>query len=76
MPEDVDHHLARVVVDLVRLSRLLPPEEFADMLGAVSVEVETGLERLVEHSLRQRRDGNVVAFPTPLGSSLGTLNPW
>lgn len=62
MPEDADHRLAQVIVDLVRLGRLLPPEDFADLLGAVSVEVETGVELVTERNLR-RREGNVVGFP-------------
>ncbi|SFM31168.1 hypothetical protein [Methylobacterium pseudosasicola] len=62
MPEDADHRLAQIIVDLVRLGRLLPPDDFADLVGAVSVEVETGLELVAERALR-RWDGNVVTFP-------------
>lgn len=63
MPEDVDHRLAQVVVDLVRLSHMLPPEDFADMLGAVSVEVETGLELVLERRYTRTIQDNVVVFP-------------
>lgn len=63
MREDADHRVAALVVDLMRLRQLLPPEDFADLLGAVSVEVETGMELVVERSLRRRPDRNVIAFP-------------
>lgn len=62
MREDADHRVALILVDLMRLRHLLPPEDFADLLGAVSVEVETGLEMVAERALR-RHDGNVVGFP-------------
>ncbi|MCJ2026451.1 hypothetical protein [Methylobacterium sp. J-067] len=62
MREDADHRLAMILADLMRLSRQLPPEDFADLLGAVSVEVETGMELVTERNLR-RREGNVIGFP-------------
>lgn len=75
MREDADHRMAMILAHLMRLSRQLPPEDFADLLGAVSVEVETGLELIAERALR-RRDGNVVLFPerTTLNSDRAT--PW
>lgn len=62
MREDADHRVALILVDLMRLRHMLPPEDFADLLGAVSVEVETGMEMVAERALR-RHGGNVVGFP-------------
>ncbi|WP_437871007.1 hypothetical protein ACSD7O_17410 [Methylorubrum extorquens] len=63
MPEDVDTRIAQVVMGLIRLSRLLPPDDMDSLLGAVAVEVETGMELAEERRLTRRGDGNVVAFP-------------
>ena len=63
MHEDVDSRIAEVIVGLVRLSRLLPPEELDNLLGAVAVEVETGMELVEERRLARRTDANVVPFP-------------
>lgn len=63
MREDSDDRLATLLVDLVRLRQLLPPEDFADLLGAVSLEVETGMEMVIENQYRSMRHGNVIAFP-------------
>ncbi|TGE02650.1 hypothetical protein [Methylobacterium nonmethylotrophicum] len=65
MRDDVDARIAEVVMNLVRLSRLLPPDDMSDLLGAVSVEVETGLELVEERRLARRADANVVTFPGP-----------
>lgn len=65
MPEDVDARIAAIIMGLVRLSRLLPPEDVDSLLGAVSVEVETGMEVVEERRLARRPDANVVAFPGP-----------
>ncbi len=65
MRDDVDARIAEVVMNLVRLSRLLPPDDMRDLLGAVSVEVETGLELVEERRLARREDANVVTFPGP-----------
>jgi len=63
MPEDFDARIAEVVMGLVRLSRLLPPEDMDSLLGSVAVEIETGLELVEERRLTRRAYGNVVAFP-------------
>lgn len=65
MPEDVDARIAAIIMGLVRLSRLLPPEDVDSLLGAVSVEVETGMEVVEERRLARRPDANVVTFPGP-----------
>jgi hypothetical protein len=62
MREDADHRVALILVDLMRLRHLLPPEDFANLLGVVSVEVETGLELVFERSMTRRTNGNVVPF--------------
>ena len=62
MREDADHRVALILVDLMRLRHMLPPEDFADLLGAVSVEIETGLELVTERSMTRRTNGNVVPF--------------
>ncbi|SDM47810.1 hypothetical protein SAMN05216360_102208 [Methylobacterium phyllostachyos] len=67
MHEDVDARIAEVIVGLVRLSRLLPPEDLDNLLGAVAVEVETGMELVEERRLTRRVDGNVVTFPGTRG---------
>ncbi|MCP1548435.1 MULTISPECIES: hypothetical protein [Methylorubrum] len=67
MPEDVEARIAEVVMGLVRLSRLLPPDDMDSLLGAVAVEVETGMELVEERRLTRRADGNVVAFPGTWG---------
>ena len=74
MHEDADHRLAMILADLMRLRQLLPPEDFADLLGAVSVEVETGLELVTERAFR-RRVGNVVAFPDRPSSGRALRTP-
>jgi hypothetical protein len=65
MRDDTDARIAEVILGLVRLSRLLPPEDLDSLLGAVAVEVETGMELVEERRLTRRVDGNVVAFPRP-----------
>lgn len=63
MREDTDSRIAEVIVGLVRRSRLLPPEDLDSLLGAVAVEVETGMELVEERRMTRRADGNVVLFP-------------
>jgi hypothetical protein len=63
MPGDVDARIAEIVLGLIRLSRLLPPDDMDSLLGSVAVEVETGMEIVEERRLTRRADGNVVAFP-------------
>lgn len=67
MLEDIEARIAEVVMGLVRLSRLLPPDDMDSLLGAVAVEVETGMELVEERRLVRRTEGNVVAFPKPEG---------
>ncbi|GJD58086.1 hypothetical protein [Methylobacterium dankookense] len=65
MREDVDARVAEVIMGLVRLSRLLPPDDMDSLLGAVAVEVETGMELVEERRHTRRTDANVVSFPGP-----------
>lgn len=65
MPEDVDARIAAIIMGLMRLSRFLPPEDMDNLLGAVCVEVETGMEVVEERRLTRRTDANVVVFPGP-----------
>jgi hypothetical protein len=67
MREDVDARIAEVIMGLVRLSRLLSPDDMDSLLGAVAVEVETGMELIEERRHTRRADGNVVSFPGPRG---------
>lgn len=65
MPEDVDARIAAIIMEMMRLSRLLPPEDLDSLLGAVSVELETGMEVVEERRFARRPDANVVTFPGP-----------
>jgi hypothetical protein len=65
MPEDIDARIAEVLMGLVRLSRLLPPDDMDSLLGAVAVEVETGMELVEERRHTRKTDANVVTFPGP-----------
>ncbi|MCJ2052826.1 hypothetical protein [Methylobacterium sp. J-070] len=62
---DADAGIAEVVAGLMRLRRHLDGATFADLLGAVQVEIETGDEILVERACRRPvvDGGTVVAFP-------------
>lgn len=63
MRDDTDARIAQVILGLVRLSRLLPPDDLDNLLGAVAVEVETGMELVEERRFARRTDTNVVSFP-------------
>ncbi len=65
MRDDIDARIAEVIMGLVRLSRLLPPDDMDNLLGSVAVEVETGLELVEERRLTRSADANVVPFPGP-----------
>ncbi|MGW5841072.1 hypothetical protein ACWFZ6_24090 [Methylorubrum extorquens] len=65
MRDDTDARIAEVVLGLVRLSRLLPADDMDNLLGAIAVEVETGMEIVEERRLTRQADGNVVNFPGP-----------
>jgi hypothetical protein len=63
MRDDTDARIAEVILGLIRLSRLLQPDDLDNLLGAVAVEVETGMELVEERRLARRTDTNVVSFP-------------
>lgn len=64
MPErHQDARIAEIVVGLMHLARNLDPADFDDLVGAVGVEVDTGMELILERRMRRPADGNVVAFP-------------
>ncbi|MBP31885.1 hypothetical protein [Methylobacterium sp.] len=65
MRDDTDARIAAIIVGLMRLSRLLPPKDVDSLLGAVSIEVETGMEVVEERRLARKLDANVVTFPGP-----------
>lgn len=65
MRDDTDARIAAIIMGLMRLSRLLPPEDLDSLLGAVSVELETGMEVVEERRFARRPDANVVTFPGP-----------
>lgn len=67
MHGDVDARIAEIILGLVRLSRLLPPDDMESLLGSVAVEVETAMELVEERRLARRAGGNVVAFPCSRG---------
>ncbi|SFM23440.1 hypothetical protein [Methylobacterium pseudosasicola] len=67
MPGDIDARIAEILLCMVRLSHLLPPDDMDGLLGSVAVEVETAMELAEERRLARRADGNVVAFPCRRG---------
>lgn len=66
MIEDgTDARIGEVVASLLGLSRLLGPEDLHDLLGAISVEIETAMEVILEDRHRPEPGGTVVPFPGP-----------
>ena len=65
--ERMDAAVAEVVVGLVRARRDLEPATFRDMVGAIMIKIDQGLELTIERAYRRRpakQEGNVVLFPT------------
>lgn len=66
---DLDAMLSDAVVGLMNVRRALDPISFEALMGAVAVEIETGMdlarERSLEATHRRRRDGNVVWIGRP-----------
>lgn len=60
-----DARIGELVAGLLALSRLLGPEDLHDLLGAISVEMETAMEVVLERQHRPRAAGTVVSFPRP-----------
>ena len=58
----IDAGVAEVVTGLLHLRRTLDPATYLDLLGAIMVEIEEGMEVALE-SRHRRRTGNVVPFP-------------
>ena len=58
-----DAGIGEVLVNLMRLRRVLAPADFRDLLGAVMVEIDQGFEVALENAYRRRPSGNVVPFP-------------
>lgn len=58
----LDAGVAEVVTGLLHLRRTLDPSTYMDLLGAIMVEIEEGMEFALENRHR-RQAGNVVPFP-------------
>jgi hypothetical protein len=58
-----DAGIGEVLVGLMRLRRVLAPADFRDLLGAVMVEIEQGLELALEAEYRRKAEGNLIPFP-------------
>lgn len=58
----LDAGVAEVVTGLLHLRRTLDPATYLDLLGAIMVEIEEGMEIALERRHR-RQAGNVVPFP-------------
>jgi hypothetical protein len=65
MHDATDARIGKVVADLLALTRLLAPEDLHDLLGSISVEMETAMELVLETQHRPRPGGTVVSFPGP-----------
>lgn len=64
MPEpNPDARISEIAIGLQELSGLLEPDDFRDLIGAIAVEIDTGMEMVLERCLSRRPNANVVAFP-------------
>jgi hypothetical protein len=68
MLEDPDERIAQVMLGLLRARRALnhDPQTFDDLIGAVLVEVDLGMQVAEEAALERKHRkaaGNVVSFP-------------
>lgn len=59
----LDAGVAEVVTGLLHLRRTLDPATYLDLLGAIMVEIEEGMEVALERRHRRKQEGNVVPFP-------------
>ncbi|WP_019904805.1 hypothetical protein [Methylobacterium sp. 77] len=72
MLEDSDERIAQVMLGLLRARRALhhDPQTFDDLIGAVLVELDLGMqvaeEAALESRLRKKVEGNVLHFPLPI----------
>lgn len=75
MLEDPDERIAQVMLGLMRARRALNHDlqTFDDLIGAVLVEVDLGMqvaeEAALEARYRRKGEGNVVGFPLPTNRS-------
>ncbi|MGU3465564.1 hypothetical protein ACLBXO_11980 [Methylobacterium sp. C33D] len=58
-----DANIGDVLIGLMRLRRVLASSDFQDLLGAVLVEIEQGLELALEAEYRRKAEGNLIPFP-------------
>ncbi|MEE7490418.1 hypothetical protein [Methylobacterium oryzae] len=65
----LDAGVAEVVTGLLHLRRTLDPATYLDLLGAIMVEIEEGMEVALERRHQRKAEGNVVPFP-PAGPAL------
>lgn len=60
----IDAGVAEVVTGLLHLRRTLDPATYLDLLGAIMVEIEEGLEIALEKEHRRKPVLNVIPFPS------------
>jgi len=73
MDEAIDARLTEVLLGLMRARRLLDQATFEDLLGAVTVEIDVGIEVAMESAYRRKMEGNVVPFPPPVEGHLRSI---
>ena len=73
MDEAIDARLTEVFIGLMRARRLLDQATFDDLLGAVTVEIDIGIELALENAYRRRSEGTIVPFPLPVERHLRSI---